>query len=508
VASLRGTLVLILAVAGTIAGAEVPRLLILQLPVPPASDGTDLNVALADALAHEFDQAGKVSSVVWGMTDPFFRNAVLEGRLTDVVEKPQTRDAVTAARRLAIEYVLTCEAKQSGLEIQAKVQLLRGGRVLWKDEEKMRVEGTRTEDMFNVTRSLARTFAYKANAEPLKGLTVATQAPELEPTKGDAPPVIPVPKVDPVIPTAPPEDVVPALREEVRTMVAEGRQAAAILKLRDTVDQRPLDVACRTLLIETLMASDPEAAAREARRATAVAPESAELRVLSARAWMETGKTAEAQADLNEALARDPESAPVRLMLAEIALGKGEVESALAHVDATIAAGPTAEAHHLRALIRAVLGGADGVAADLQAAQALAPETSPPDALRRYRLATTVLDMAFDGLAKEVRDALPRAAVRPQDPEVAAVVENLGVVLTAHEALMVGQLVPSDARTAHERRLLARKLLVQSVMDLGAYVKGAKEAIGDARINLGDAVRQMATAREAWSPSNGTAPRA
>jgi tetratricopeptide (TPR) repeat protein len=494
--------VIVLAFAA-VGAADVPRVLIVQMPVPATKEGDDPNLLIADALAQELDEGGKVSPIVWGMTDPVFRAAATEGKLKETPDHPTLAQAQNATRPLSAELLLTCEAKIAGGNCTADVKLLRSGRVVWKDTQQMRVGQGGLTDRFDSARSLARTLALRLQGEALKSLPVATKAETAELTKGQAPVMEPV-----VVPDTSAADLA-KLKTEVQRLLSDGRRSAAILILRDGIDVKPLDAARRKLLVDTLVESDPIGAAEEARRAANLVPDDAELRVLAARAWLRANRNAEAQADLNEAMARQPDSVTTRLLLAEIALRKGNGEQALEHADRALKTDPGAEAYFVRALCRSTLGGTDGVKQDLAAAQKASPEVAPNDAMRRYRLSAEVLDAEFDRLANTLKTLIPKLTTKPKDKVLADELEQAMALNEAQSALQEGVMVPSDLKAAHDRRVLARKLLGQVLMDLEAFMGGTTEAIGDARINLGDAIKQMATAREAWSPSgHGAAPSA
>lgn len=515
----RAFLLFVLVVTPAFLRADVPKILLLQMQAPLTSDGVDLNVQMIDSLAQELQDGGKVSPIAWTISDPVFREAMVSGQIRKIPEKPDLRTAQGVAKDLKAEYLLSFEAKQVGLNVQSSVQLYRNGRSIWKDSQSIRLEGTTEGKLYDAMRSVARTIALKVQSEPLKALPVAPKVATTDITQGQLP-ITPVPDRPVETPTNPPvnpntpeppkvdtsAEELAALKNEVQQLITAGRFSAAVVRLRESIDQRPFDFGRRQLLVETLLITNPEAAAQEARRASNLNPDSPDMRIVAARAWIEAGKPGEAQTELNEVLARHPESIPTRLLLAEIALRGDQAEQALEHVNVALKSQPTAEAHYLRALVRAVLGGKDGVEQDLTAAHGLSPETSPTEAVRRYRLTVAVLDTAFDRLSNNLKDLLPRAAVRPKDNEIRVAVEEVLTLTAAHEALMSAQNVPADAKQAHARRVLARKLLVQSAQDLIAYSEGNKDAIADARINLGDAIRQMGTARKEWSPSaNGTA---
>lgn len=514
----RWGLLWVVAVLSPVAHAEVPKILLVQFQVPVTKDGVDLNIPLLDPLAEEIDRGGKLAPIAWTMTDPNFRELIAAGKVKDVPKDPDIRFAHSVAKTASIPYVMSCESKQVGMNVVATILLYRNGRQIWKDTENMRLMGTEDDQGRDVALSVARTVAMKMASDPLKALQVAPRIDTEDPTRGQLPTTVP-PVTDPpktldtqptevkpvteTIPDLPPDrtaEEFPGIKATVQELLVGGREAAAILYLRDAIDQKPLDMLRRRLLVETLLTGRPAEAAQEARRAANLDPDNVEIRVLAAQAWVEAGNLREAQADLNESLARHPDSVAARLLLAELALRQGLAEQALEHTNAAIKATPTAEAHFLRALVRSVLGGVDGVSQDLEAANNLMPEVSPTEALRRYRLSVLVLDAAFDRVAESVKETLPRAAVKPKAPEVLETVDNVRALIASQEALIQAQIVPSEAKQAHARRVLARKLLIQSVTDLVAFGEGTQDAIGDARINLGDAIRQMGTARSEWSP--------
>jgi tetratricopeptide (TPR) repeat protein len=469
--------------------------LIVQINMPVTKEGIDLNVPIADALAQELDRGGKVLPIVWSMTDPIFREAALDGKLKETPDRPNPAQIGAVAKALSAEYVVSCEAKQVGVNVQANVELLRGGRVIWKTPQTMRVTIEGGTLSTQTGQSIARTAALRLQTEPWKSLPIATKAETSELAPGQAP-QIPTPPVD----TSAADEA--RLRSDVMRLISDGRRSAAILAVRDGIDAKPLDPGRRKLLVDTLLEVDALGAAQEARRAATLVPEDAELRVLAARAWLRAGKPAEAQIDLNEAMARQPESVPTRLLLAEIALLKGDSEPALDHADRAVKAEPTADTFFMRALCRATLGGADGVRQDLAASDKASPEKSPNDVLRRYRLAASVLDAQFDRVANDLKLLIPKMAVKPKSREIADALEQANALLQASNALYDGLIVPGDAKTGHARRILAQKLLGQTLMDLDAFVGGTADAMADARINLGDAIKQMATARETWSPNS------
>jgi len=475
----------------SLAGAAmaIPRVLIVQV-AQPGKEG-DPNLPVADFLAQNLDTEGRVSSIVWGVADPVFREAALSGKLKEVPDRPTVKQAIPVADRLGAEYVLSVKAFRSGKAVKGVVELYRGGRKVWSDEQNLEVSVSGAFDKSGTAESIARTIALRLNAGPFNSLTIKPKVETPEADKGQAP--IQVTIAPP--PVAPKDNG--GLRNEVAALLKDQRRAAAITTLRDAVDADPLDLERRTLLVQVLGESDAPAAALEARRAADLAPEKVGMRVEAARAWLRAGRNDEAQKDLNEAVARNPEGSDVRVLLAEVSLRRGDANTALEHLDRAIKTQDTAEARFLRAVCRASLGGIDGVKLDLQAMDKLNPEKSPHDVIRRYDMAATTLDPLFKASADAARSLMQRTIVKPKATETQEALGEARRLVLARVALLAGMPPPSERKASHERWILAHKLLAQSLADLQSFADGGgDEALTEARINLGEAVKQSQAAKQ------------
>jgi tetratricopeptide (TPR) repeat protein len=477
---------------GAAIALAVPQVLIHQTKVVVKTG--DPNVPLADYLASELSASARLSPIVLSMTDPVFRTAVLEGKLKDVPDEPNLDQVMAAARQLQVEYVMSCQAAREGSKVRAIGQLFRNGRSVWKDQQLANVAKGGQNDEENTARSIARTWNIKINAGPLKDKVEQPAAATPEAAPGQAPrtpdlPVIKAPTVDAA-----------TLKAQIEAQVTAGQPEEALLIARDAVDESPLDLDRRMLLVRLLQSTGKdELAAGEARRAAELMPDKVGLRVLAARAWMSIGNLDEAQAELNEAIARDPNGAETRLLLGEMSLIRLQPEKALEHLSAAIKEEPSRDAYFLRALCRGLLGGGEGAKADLAQTEK-APATASRDSVQQYALAATVLDQATTQAANSVRSLIQRAAVRPKDKEVRDQLELLQQGVQAKVAFLTAVQVPANHKGSHNRSVLAQKLLAQTLLDLQGYIDaGGEDAITDARINLGEALKQVSAAREAFA---------
>lgn len=494
--SARALFVVCLLLLGALAGAAVPKVLLYQLRVKEAKEGVDLNVAITDTLAQEIDQAGKLTPICWGITDPVFRAAAVDGKFASLGELPDVpnRDqALAVAHVLDADFVLECESRMDSGQVRATVKLLKSGREVWKSTESIKVAiGGKPIDKIASAQSVARTLILRLNTEYFRTAQTEAKLPTADPTPGQTPvevPVAPAPRVDDT-----------KWRTDYQALLSDGKTAQAVLVLRDAIDANPLDAERRRALIRVLSMMDPIAAAEEARRAVAVAPDSVELRVEAARAWLKAGRESEARIDLNEAVARVPESPETLALLAELSVRQGDAVRGLELCDKTLKLGPNPEILLMRALCRSLLGGTDGVKQDFAALEKAAPTWSSELAMDHYRMATSVLDAQFDQMANDCRSLTQRIAVRPKDKEAADLLEQMSTLAEARDAFLNRITVPEIARVGNARRLLALKLMRQTLGDLEAAVSGTPDSVADARIDLGEAIRQMKSAREAWDP--------
>lgn len=487
-------------------------------------------VPVANQLATELDADGRLGLVVvWSMSDPLFRAAVNDGVLRRPPENPTPEQATEAADRLKLGFVAMLTAFRDGDLVRHRIDLYRAGKLVWQDPdpskapdraalEAARREGKITDRQFReategarygnvaITRdgklglddtvaSIARTWREQLAAGPFRGQSERPARPTPEPAPGERPVVTDVP----IVPKVRVVDNT-QLRQEAAALSRDGKRAAAVNLLRDAIDAEPLDLERRVLLVTLLMqAGDANAAAAEARRAANLLPDRTELRAMAARAWLQAGNADEAQADLNEAVARDPEGLDTRLLLAEVALGRNQPADALEHLNKAIERGDNPEVRVRRALARTLLGDSEAAARDLAEAK---PDlaTDPMAAGARYAFALRCFDASDRTLGGEISSLIQRALVQRTAPEVAEGFDGFNRRIAARIRFLEANPVPPAHAASHERRVLAYKLLAQCLSDLGAFLDtGNEETLTDARINLGEALKQITAARDAFT---------
>jgi tetratricopeptide (TPR) repeat protein len=478
--------------AASIAAFAVPGILIVQArhPGKAAADASEPSPDIATFIGQEYDNNGRLKPIVYSKFDPIFKAAIASGRLKNAPDVPQLRDAFEVAGRLGADYVLIIEASRVKDSMVAKVELFRDRRPFWKDNLNMAVSIKEALNSGDTERSIARTIVLRMNAQPFKGLSDHPKeaAPVLQP--GQEPITA---RMDMGVKGGMTDA---QLKASVETLVRTNQTQGAILLMRDAVDAAPLNLDRRMQLIDLLQSESPMAAAEEARRAAILMPERVELRIQAARAWIKAGQSSEAQKDLNEAVARDPNGTPTRLLLGELSLQQLQPAKALGHLDEVIKLQDSAQARFLRALCRSLLGGVDGMQIDLAQSDKLEPVKTPSDLHRRYALTADIMDRELASDGSDARSLLTQIVVKPKDQGLRDQIEQTLRLVQARTAFLTAIAVPPDAKAANDRRILAHKLLTQSLADLQSYSNTPDDdTLIDARINLGEALKQLAAVR-------------
>jgi tetratricopeptide (TPR) repeat protein len=457
-------------------------------------------VDLPNVFASEFDRSGSLAAVVWGIEDPVFREAVLANTLGEVPPNPRLEDAFRVASRLRAQYVLWTKAERAGAVVKGEARLFRSEREVWKDARSITVTvGAETTDL-DAARAIIGTWMTLMAEGPLRELQRgnATAPPVVAPADaGQEPPAV----------TPAPEPVKvdnSRLKSQVAALNQSGRPEEAISVLRDAVDEAPLDLERRLLLLDALSLSDPASAAGLARRIVDLFPDRFELRMTSARLWLAADRPVEARQDLNEAIVRFPNSPDVKVLMAEVALREGKAEDAIDLAGQVIAAQDRADARLIRAVGRAFLGGTDGVQADLEALRKF-PDGGEGEARQRFRLTFSLLASAFETFADDMRSFLQRALVRRTSPEVADIHENLSRQIQARIALMTALQATDTFKESYGAMMLGHRMSEQSLLDArGFLTSGDEDVLAESRISLGEAIRQVRAARLAFEKERAT----
>jgi len=468
--------------------APVPKILIIQLS-QKQTKGDDPNLPFVNFFAQEVDDAGKMTSIVWGMTDPVFREAAMSGKIKNAPDHPKLDEVFPVARDLGAEYVVVCEATKAGTDVTASATLYKDGREIWKDKENMGVAKVSGFDSQSSAHSVARTMVLKMGGTILKGLMVQQKAQTPEAAQGQSP------VETPVTPPAPAKLDDDALKTDVDALVKQKNITGAIAMLRDAIDIAPFDAVRRSMLIEVLKDRDPKMAADEAKRAGALLPDHPEFRILAAKALMNAGSSKEALEELNQAIARAPNAPSTRLLLAEMSIRKLEPEKALPHLDEAMKAENSADCHFLRAVCDALLGKPDGVRSEIEAMDKQTTTKNPSDVARHHNLAIAVLDQQMAKDADEIRTLTQRAIIKPKDPDTNDRIRQIQRSVAARGVLLAMIASPIGDQPVHDRWVLAHKLLAQSLLDLQSFTGGSEDSLTDARLNFSQAIEEAEKAR-------------
>ncbi|RYG31525.1 tetratricopeptide repeat protein, partial [bacterium] len=480
------SLIAALGLAGA-ASAEVPKCLIVQFLLPNKGNDNP-NLAASNYIANSVDATSRAQSVIWDMTDPVFRELVLNGKIRGKVEAPDLKRVLEEARAQGWEYVFAFQLVKDKGNLKGDAKLYRNGREVWKDDLKnLALSGKGIDKDESGALTAANTWISKIVDGPWQTEQAAPLVPTPQPEPGN------LPKVEPIAPAETRTLDNGELRTRIAALHAAGQDAAAVLTAREAVDDAPMDLERRLILIdETLRLGKAQLAGEEARRAAALMPEKPELRVAAARAWLQAGKAEEARADLNEAITRDPNAPSVRILLAEIAIRDGKAAAALDHLQAVLQAGPNGEASYLRALARAILGGEDGSNADLMDAEKAGYDLSA--SFTRY--AGSLLKATTDD-EENLKGLLTRMVTRREDPAVLESREELARRARARASFLSKTGAPKSQGVVRDRLVFAQRLLSQALLDASDFLQSGKEAnLTDARINLGEAMRQTKEAEK------------
>lgn len=517
------------------ASQPAPRILIVQPKVPVVQTGAnaqpDPNLPIAEFLAEELDQDGRVSPVVWSMSDPVFRSWVEERRIPAFLENPTDRQIREVVGTLRIPYLLVMGAARDEEGFAARAKLFRGTstRSIWSfgdvDDRGEEVEvivyeggipdpnarpGTTPQpvrkrvqrppdrksfmvsvdgamDWVSTSHSIARTWARLLHAGPLKDLTPRPrpQVEEEEPLAGAL--------TMASQPIEPASGSVAASLQQAQQMVTNGKKLEAVLLLRDAVDSHPQDPEPRAALAQLLVDLDmPREAAEQAGQAGQMSGRP-ELLLLSARAWLDVAEVERAQTRLNEALARGARGGQVDLVRADVYLARGRYQDAVEAYSLAMQSLEEREPRLGRALAYALLG---DVASCNRELEQLATAGGAADE-RLYVRAIRLVGSALPGIVDQLRRLPQELRMSPRDPELTRQATAAQGRLAAISTFIAMVPVPERYQRSHQVRNLAHKLLHQSASEALAFARSGEDDLGfESSITLGEALRLFDTAHE------------
>lgn len=448
-------------------------------------------VDMADEMAEEIDNAGKLSPIVWSLGDPILRAAVADGLVKSPKDNPSDDQLEEVRQKLKIRMTLVLSAREENDQVFGEATLFQGDKKLWEDKKQMSAQLNGRFDRSTTIHSMARTWASIIGENPLKEVPAAP----IKTTPTPDPAL--TPKAPDVAPVKVPEKVSnQALFDQVARDYDAGRVDAAIALLRDAVDAAPSDLERREHLISLLMkAKKPELAAIEARRASELYPDAAQFRMLAAKAWVAAGKPDEAEKDLNGLMASSGGDVGAREMLGEAALLRMKPDEAVDHFSSALKDHPTPDGYLYRALARCIEGDSGGAQSDFAKATPLSPDRMEA----RYSFCGPVIDKALARLVDEVRPLAQAAAVDKGASLSADVLKSKLVKAQLLGVFLETISPPVKHHKSHDRRVLAANLIGQVVRALDSYAKSKDDDdLLDARVNLGEASKQIASAGDLW----------
>lgn len=449
-------------------------------------------VPMIEMTAQEFDDEGRLTPIAWSLADPIFRAAIDDRLVPQGVEFPTEGQMRDAMGKLKTGYLFVMSAFAENGQIWTQARLLRGTREIWKDEVRRWQSQVQSQfDEENARRSIARTWTQILGGTVLKDLPQRKRLPEPLP-----------PVAAPNVAVVPPKPAVDNKQVLVDVMRLLGQKSfgEAVNLMRDAVDAEPLDAERRETLVSVLVQSgEPALAADEARRAAHLMPDRVTFWVAAARAWIAAERPDEALKDLNEAVAREPEAATTRLLLGEVQVADRQWDLATENLGKALETAPTVSAYLLRAFVRAAQGQKADCDKDVEAARAILAKETPFDELRRFRLCQSAAIQQGSAFATEVSVLIPRIRVDPKDAALAETLDRLSLRLEGLAHFFANG-VPEGHRNSTDRLLLALSLLRQTAAGLrGSLASPNEDALTDAAIDLGEAVKAFEAAKKARS---------
>jgi tetratricopeptide (TPR) repeat protein len=205
-----------------------------------------------------------------------------------------------------------------------------------------------------------------------------------------------------------------ALAQAYRSMLALSQEDAeeALALAEEALVQDPALVLGLTTHASALVwMGDLDAAGEVVEQALTAARTWPEPYVARALLYLRQGSVDEALADLDTALSHDPRYTTARTARAWVLLRQGDYDQALADADRAVGDLPSVETYVARAEIESFLGRYEDGLADLEEAEALAPESALPPVARVYLLEAThdpeeAEAQAIEALARQPESAL------------------------------------------------------------------------------------------------------
>lgn len=467
----------------SLASAQEPALLIHQkLPEGAVSD-------IAIATAQEFGQVFMLNPIVWSYNDPQFRDAVYNRLAPEGVFEPTQEQLESVARNLKAPYWATILVKSEQDLMGTIISVYRTGqrKAVWTKTLETRAEVGGVNSRSQAEQALARSWGFELRQGVFKDLIRKVEIPISDPNPGTT--TTPDPE-----PTAVPS--VEALQGQVNTLITSKQQTEALTLLWEAVDQAPLDLPIRRLLIDTLVrVGQNQEAVDECHRALLIWPGEQAFRLAHIRGLIALGKTEEAADELTEAQVRNPDSLEVLELKGNIALLRGLYQQAREAYMTILSREP-------RPTVQASLALTVGLEGDTAEARRLMSEMPPTDeaAVREvYNRIVAVSRHAIERIATELREVLRLARLQPGNQSAINRAQRVFKACEGLDGVLESTRIPEFHRASHDRRILAQKLLTQAAAEIFSFTKSGNPDSGDeATISLGEALRGYAEAESAF----------
>jgi tetratricopeptide (TPR) repeat protein len=467
-----------------VAGSYAADVLIVQEQVR-VGGSTEFNVPLANAVADTLSAQGRVTPIVWSLTDPLFRRASEAGILGKHPNHPTLKQALESGQKWGVKYVLYLSAVETGGSVKAGAALYADGvsKALWEDQQQFGVQLGGKPDWDGTAKALAERWAVQLAAGPFK----------IYPPKAPAVPLDTQPRLGPEQPTASPEGDDPGALKKAAELLSGQKYGEALVLLRDAVDLRPLDPQRRLALARALFQTGHyREAADEATRAVLLAPEVSDLRILAAESWLAAQEVEKSKAQVNEALARAIRDPRLMRLQGQIAILEGRPAEAVEVLTQVIQGQDGAEARFERAVAYAMLGNGELCRGDITRFGTI----GEPTLTMLYRYVVLSADRAVETMGEDLRRLLEDARLQPKDAGVIRRAEAISGRAHSFAVLFRYMPCPQAHKSSHEQRVLAHQLLAQCAAEALEFARTGSEDVGaEATLSLGEALKPFVLIR-------------
>jgi len=451
--------------------------------------GEDRSVPVAQALARELDNYGKVTPVIYDPNSLFVKTLIDAKRIEGAPEQPTREQLQTLAKAMDARYILILQAYRDGGTVVCVGELARVGtkKPIWGpiSQNFSALVGAKV-DAKVAAESAARTVALQLISEPLK---TESEQPKLEsPGAGTG--------TGATTKAAPPENQ-PWIDGQMAFKNKDFTEATALL--RSAVDRDPMNGDIRALLVRSyLNLGMIDSALDEANRALTLVPGNVPLRLSYIQALTQSGRVRDAESAYRQILVADKNNLDAIMGLADALIARLQPEEAatlLRQARALAPQDPEVAASLSEAL--AMAGDFESSLKERDAAMALGLSKDLASAETRYSRLVTIVNVSFNQLVSELSDLSFKLAQSKgkYDLELTGAVANTLGRSNSVAGYLEQMPRPAKFNESHARRVFAANLLSESVMAMKRAVEQSQpDALNDATVSRGEALRELAAA--------------